>query len=162
MAGGFLGDEDKSGVMTHRVRGRLRPSAVLRDFVHVGSVQVVYSTLNAVATLGSVAGYIQGTFYEQKGKEMSLIEERIQNLLLCWFAFIFAFEHYIAYDRVEHMKKLVTICDFLSVLPIITWVFSSMGLKGDALDFLSIFRASPRGVRPRPIFFLGRTGGHAR
>lgn len=127
--------------MTHKVRGRMRSSAVLRDFIHVGTAHIVYSTLNAVATIGSVAGYIQGTYYEQKGRDLSVPQARVQNLLLVWFAFIFFFELFIAYDRIEHVKKLVTICDFLSVLPILTLVFSALGVDGATLEFLSMFRA---------------------
>ncbi|KAH8043867.1 large conductance calcium-activated potassium channel [Aureococcus anophagefferens] len=63
-----------------------------------------------------------------------------------WFFFIFFFELFIAYDRHEHMSKLVTICDFLSVLPIMSLVVEWSGAKGDNSEKLPSWPSSaPRG-----------------
>ncbi|KAK7253590.1 large conductance calcium-activated potassium channel [Aureococcus anophagefferens] len=143
----LFGESDGSGggAMTHKQRGRMRSSAILRDFVHIGSVHVIYSTVNATATIASVVGYIQGTYHEQRNTSPPEWEQRLQSGLLVWFFFIFFFELFIAYDRHEHMSKLVTICDFLSVLPIMSLVVEWSGAKGDnsekLLKFLAIFRA---------------------
>ena len=137
--------EGGGGAMTHKQRGRMRSSAVLRDFIHIGSVHVFYSTVNAMATIASVVGYIQGTYYEQDGKRPPMWEARLQDALLVWFFLVFFFELFIAYDRSEHMRKLVTICDFLSVLPILSLMVELSGIDGAGserlLKFLAIFRA---------------------
>ena len=50
----------ESPAMSHKMRGRMRLSSLLRDSLQYGPMHITYSTVNAVATLVSVAQYIQG------------------------------------------------------------------------------------------------------
>jgi len=107
---------DRSSV--HAVASRLR-----RMYRRQTRKERLYSVVNLILSIASVVLYVRSTF-----TELSVPLIFVDLCFTLWFVFIFVYEFLQANDLLYHLRRWMTLFDFLSLIPIVRFLkYKSLG-----------------------------------